>query len=106
MVDFPSTYKMNKFYSYLNELFFVVGRAKVLNRNSLILRIIIVDSQVPNLFRFLSVLCRRQFLDSYSALRLRVDLREKQTFPIELFDDKTGWTFNLEKHLAELRKLV
>jgi len=106
MVDFPSKYTMNKFYSYLNELFFVVGYAKVLNRNSLVLRIIILDSQVPNLFKFLSKLCRRQVVDSYSALRLRLDSREKQTIPIELFDDKNGWSFNLDKYMSGLRKLA
>jgi DNA-binding Lrp family transcriptional regulator len=105
MVDFPSKYAMNKFYSYLNHLFFVVGRAKVLKSNSLILRVIILDSQVPNMFRFLSELCRRRVVASYSALRLRLDSREKQTIPIELFDDKTGWAFDLERKMAELRKL-
>lgn len=106
MVDFPSTYTMNKFYSYLNELFFVVGRAKVLKRNTLILRVLILDSQVPNLFRFLSELCKRHILSSYSALRLRLDSRDKQTIPIQLFDNRTGWAFNLDKYAAELKKLA
>ena len=103
--EFASAPKMNKFYSYLNELFFIVGRSKVLNRNALVLRVAILDSQVSNLFRFLSELCRSSFLTSYSAVRLRYDTRERQVIPIERFDDKTGWKFDYDRSMAALRRL-
>ena len=104
--EFASAPKMNKFYSYLNELFFVVGRSKALKRNALVLRVAILESQVSNLFRFLSELCRRNILTSYSGLRLRYDTRERQVIPIELFDDKTGWKFDYGRSMAALKKLA
>jgi len=104
--EFASAPKMNRFYSYLNELFFVVGRSKALKRNALVLRVAILESQVSNLFRFLSELCRRNILTSYSGLRLRYDTRERQVIPIELFDDKTGWKFDYGRSMAALKKLV
>jgi hypothetical protein len=33
-------------------------------------------------------------------------LREKQTLPIELFNEKTGWAFNFEKYMSELKRLA
>lgn len=74
--EFPSKSMMNKFYSYLDELFFVVGVKKVLKRNALLLRVVILDSQGFHLFRFLSELCRRRILTSYSTVRMRLDERD------------------------------
>lgn len=103
--EFPTEVMMNKVYSYLDELFFVVGVKKVLKRHSLLLRVVILDSQALHLFRFLSELCKRQILTSYSAVRIRLDEREMQPISIELFDDKAGWITDYEKWVAALRKL-
>lgn len=105
LCEFPNRLNMNRFYSYLPELFFTVGRAKTLKRNSLVLWVCILDSQVTHLFEFLSQLCNRRILTSYSAVRLRYDTKEKQTTPIELFNDKTGWAFDEKKCAAQLRKV-
>jgi DNA-binding Lrp family transcriptional regulator len=104
--EFASAQKMNRFYSYFNELFFIVGRSKVLKRNALVLRVAMLESQVSNLYRFLSELCKRNILTSYSALRLRDDTRERQVIPIELFDDKTGWRFDYDKCMSALKRLA
>ena len=103
--EFPNERTMNKFYSYLDELFFVTRVKKVLKRNSLLLRAVILDSQVLHLFRFLSELSRRRILRSYSTVRIRLDEREIQPIVAELFDDRTGWTNDYRNWVAALRKL-
>ena len=106
LCEFPNSSSMNRFYSYLPELFFVIGRAKGLKRDSLVLRVCILNSQISALFEFLSELCKRRILSSYSAVRLRYDTREKQAVPVDLFHDKKGWIFDYEKSLSLLRRLA
>jgi DNA-binding Lrp family transcriptional regulator len=103
--EFPNERTMNKFFSYLDELFFVIRVKKILKRNSLLLRAVILDSQVLHLFRFLSELCRRGILRSYCSVRIRLDEREIQPIAVELFDTKTGWLSDYKSWVAALRKL-
>jgi DNA-binding Lrp family transcriptional regulator len=105
MVEFPSRKAMNSFFSLVSELFFVLGVAKVLERNALLVRTYILQSQLRSMFGFLSQLVRAGVLESYSAVRLEFEGREKQTISYELFDDEKGWTFDYKKCVAELRKL-
>jgi DNA-binding Lrp family transcriptional regulator len=103
--EFPTKNMMNKVYSYLDELFFVIGVKKVLKRNALLLRVVILDSQALHLFRFLSELCKRQILTSYSTVRIRLDEREIQPISVGVFDEKLGWVTDYKKWVAALRKL-
>jgi DNA-binding Lrp family transcriptional regulator len=105
MLDFRSAEAMNRFYSFIGSLFFIISAMKVLNRNSLILRTYILESQVSNLFQFLAELATRKMVTSYSALRLRLETRESQTISYELFDDQKGWIFDYEKCVKALRNL-
>jgi hypothetical protein len=105
MVEFPSRKAMNSFFSLVSELFFVLGVAKVLERNALLVRTYILQSQLRSMFGFLSQLVRAGVLESYSAVRLEFEGRETQTISYELFDDEKGWTVDYKKCVAELRKL-
>jgi DNA-binding Lrp family transcriptional regulator len=105
MLDFRNTETMNRFYSYVGNLFFIISAMKVLNRNSLILRAYILESQVFNLFQFLAELARRNMIVSYSALRLRLETRQSQTISYELFDNERGWIFDYKKCVNALRKI-
>lgn len=105
LCEFPSESMMNKLYSYVRELFFVMGVRKVVKRNSLMIRVVIIDSQVLHLFRFLSELCKKHILTSYSAVRLRLDARELQPLRAQLFDDRTGWVADYRKWVSALKKL-
>ena len=105
MLDFPSRESVNKFFSFINNLFFFVDVAKVIGKNSLLARAYIPEVQVSNMFQFLSELARRRALTSYSALRLRFETRASQTISYELFDERKGWIFNYAKCAAELKKI-
>jgi len=105
MLDFPSRESMNKFFSFINNLFFFVDVTKVIGKNSLLVRAYIPEMQVSNMFQFLSQLASRRALTSYSALRLRFETRASQTISYELFDEKKGWIFDYAKCTAELKKI-
>jgi len=105
MLDFPSRESMNKFFSFVHNLFFFIDITKVIGKNSLLMRTQIPEMQVSNMFQFLSELTRRRTLTSYSALRLRFETREFQTISYELFDEKKGWIFDYAKCTAELKKI-
>jgi DNA-binding Lrp family transcriptional regulator len=106
MLDFPSREQMNKFFSFVDSLFFFLDVAKVMGKNSLVLRSFVPETQVSNMFQFLSELTRRKMLTAYSALRLRFETRQRQTISYELFDEKKGWLFDYAKCAAELRKIA
>jgi DNA-binding Lrp family transcriptional regulator len=106
MLDFPSRERMNRFFSIAGNLFFFIEVAKVVGKNSLVLRAYIPEMQVSNMFQFLSELTRRKMLVSYSALRLRFETRLSQTISYELFDEKRGWIFDCEKCIAELKMIL
>jgi DNA-binding Lrp family transcriptional regulator len=105
MLDFPNNERMNRFFSVINNLFFFVDATKVIGKNSLLLRAYIPETQVSNMFQFLSELTRRKMLTSYSALRLRFETRLRQTISYELFDEKKGWIFDCAKCMTALKKI-
>jgi DNA-binding Lrp family transcriptional regulator len=105
MIDFRNRDRMNRFFSFLDHMFFFINVTKVLGKNSLILRGFVPETQVSNMFKFLSELTRRKIITSCSVVRLRYETRESQTISYELFDDRSGWTFNYEKCVAQMRKI-
>jgi DNA-binding Lrp family transcriptional regulator len=106
MVDFHTADRMNKFYSFIPNLFFIIDVTKVLGRNSLLLRAYIPETQVSGMFDFLSELTKKKAFASYSALRLRFETRKSQTISDELFDDRSkSWTFDLAHCVTTLRMI-
>lgn len=105
-LQFTSNKAMNSFFSLVGELFFVLGVAKVLHQNSLIIRTYILQNQVWNMLAFFSQMAIKGMLESYSTVRQDFNGRETQTISFELFNDEKGWTFDLEKCLSELSKLA
>lgn len=105
MLDFPSREWMNKFFSFVSNLFFFINVTKVIGKNSLILRAYIPEMQVSNMFQLLSELTRRKMLVSYSPIRLRFETRTSQTISYELFDEKKGWLFDYAKCTTGLKKI-
>ncbi len=106
LLKFTTEAAMNRFFSSVGELFFVMGVAKVLRQNSLMIRTYMLQNQLPNMFAFLSKMAKTGLLESYSAVRQDFTGRKTQTISYELFDEKKGWTFDLEKCLSELSKLA
>jgi hypothetical protein len=90
----------------VRELFFVLGVAKVLHQNTLLIRTYILQKQVPSLFNFLSEMAQEGRIESYSAIRQNFVPRHVQPIPYELYDEETGWNFDLKKYKAELSKLA
>jgi len=105
MLEFNSKLDMDKFYSVIPRLFFIIGACKVLRRDALIIRTYILESQLSSLFSLFSQLAKIGMLRSYSAVRKDLKSRIAQTISIELFDDQKGWTLNFEKSYEELEKL-
>jgi DNA-binding Lrp family transcriptional regulator len=105
MIDFQSRERMNRFFSFLNNLFFIINVTKVLGKTSLILRAYLPETQVSKLFEFLSATARKRILATYSVVRLRYETRESQTISYELFDDKKGWAFDYANLVAEARRI-
>jgi len=106
MLDFASKRAMDRFYTYVPNLLFVIGLSKVLGKSNLIVRVYILESQVVNLLRFLEELVRRDQLKAYSAVRLRLETRTSQTISYEQFEDKKGWLFDYDGCLRALRKIT
>lgn len=106
LLEFTSNLAMNRFFSLVHELFFVIGAAKVIGQNSLLVRTYMLQNQVPNLFAFLSQIAKQGMLESYSSVRQDFTGRETQCISFELFDDEKGWTFDIEKCLSELSELA
>ncbi|MGD0424155.1 MAG: AsnC family transcriptional regulator [Candidatus Bathyarchaeia archaeon] len=105
MLEFNSKLDMDKFYSAVPRLFFVIGVSKILGRNAILLRTYILESQLSNLFKFFSQLAKVGMLQSYSAVRKQLKSRIVQTISSELFDEEKGWILNLSKSYEELEKL-
>lgn len=102
LLEFPSSLTMNRFYSLIPELFFVLGAAKVLRQNSLFVRTYMLQKYVSSLFSFLSKMTQEGYLKSYSAVRQDFTDRTWQTVSYELFDETKGWTFDVDKCLSKL----
>ena len=106
MLEFNNKEDLDKFVSVVPNLFFVVGIAKVLRRNSLILETQILDSQLQKMYSFFSHMARAGLLQAYSAVRMNFMDRETQSISYELFDDEKGWVVDFEKCSSELQKVA
>ena len=106
LLNFNSSLAMNRFFSLVDELFFVLGVAKVLHQNALLVRTYLLQNQISSMFALLSQMAREGVLESYSSVRQDFTGRDVQTISYELFDDEKGWTFDLKKCLSELSKLA
>ena len=106
LLKFTSSVEMNRFFSLVDELFFVLGVSKVLHHNSLMVRTYMLQSQVWSMFSFFSQMAKEGMLESYSSVRQDFSGRETQSISYELFDREKGWTFDLDNCLSELAKLT
>jgi hypothetical protein len=103
MLQFTNKEAMNKFFSIVEKLFFVVSVAKVLKEYALFVRTYTLNPQVPRMFDFFSRMARVGVIESYSAARLHLGSREKQTISSELFNDQTKeWTWNADEYMIRL----
>ena len=102
MLEFNSKKDLDKFFSLIPRLFFVMGAAKVLRQNTLMVQTWMLSSQLYRLFGFLSNLAKAGFLKSYSLVRMDRPSRQTQSISDELYDDEKGWNVDFEKCSAEL----
>jgi hypothetical protein len=106
MLEFPNALAMNKFCNIARELFFVLTIEKVLKKNALLVLTYISNSQLSNMFTFLSELTANGIISSFSAVRLDFSGRDTQSIPSELFTDQKGWYADFRKCTAELVTLT
>lgn len=105
MLEFNSKEDLDRFYSIVPKLFFVLGVAKLLRRNAVMVQTWMLESQLPKMFSFFSQMARAGILDSYSAVRIDFVSKQGQTISEELFDDEKGWIVDFEKCSSELQKI-
>jgi len=105
MLEFQDADSMNRFFSVAKKLFFIHHLAKATRKNTLFVRTRIVQSQVENMFAFFSEMTNCGQLISYSTVRLNVSSRLHQTISYELFDDISGWQWDVYDLLLQLNKL-
>ena len=105
MLEFHTKLDLDKFYSNIRRMFFIIGASKILKRNAILLRTYTLNSELPKLYAFFSQLAKAGLLRSYSAIRKDFRSRIVQTVSYELFDDNKGWTCDFQKNLSELEKL-
>jgi DNA-binding Lrp family transcriptional regulator len=101
MLEFNTKKDLDKFFSLIPRLFFVLGAAKVLRQNTIMIETWMLSSQLYKLFDFLSHLAKTGFLKSYSSVRMDWASRETQSISDELYDDEKGWNVDFEKCSAE-----
>jgi DNA-binding Lrp family transcriptional regulator len=105
MLEFADNTTMNRFFSLAKKLFFVVHVSKALRKPTLIVRTLMINSQVERMFAFFSEMVNVGVLTSYSAVRLNVNSRLHQTISFELFNDAEGWKWDVYNVLLELNRL-
>jgi DNA-binding Lrp family transcriptional regulator len=105
MLEFQDADSMNRFFSVAKKLFFIHHLAKATRKNTLFVRTRIVHSQVENMFAFFSEMTNCGQLVSYSAVRLNMSSRLHQSISYELFDDISGWQWDVYGLLLELNRL-
>ncbi len=105
MLEFPNKKDLDQFLSVVPRLFFVVGVAKILRRNAVMVQTWMLQSQLQKMFSFFSQMAKAGFLKSYSAVRIDLRSRQSQTISDELFDDKNGWVVDFEKCSSQLPKV-
>jgi len=105
MLEFTDADSMNRFCSVAKRLFFIGHFAKALGKNTVLVRTRIINSQVDSMFAFFSEMVNIGQLTSYSAVRLNMMTRLRQTISFELFDDVSGWQWDVYRNLLELNKL-
>jgi DNA-binding Lrp family transcriptional regulator len=105
MLEFADAGSMNRFFSVSKKLFFIHHVAKALRKNTLLVRTRVVGSQVENMFAFFSEMVNAGQLISYSGVRLNMNSRLAQTISYELFDDVSGWQWDVYGLLLQLNKL-
>jgi DNA-binding Lrp family transcriptional regulator len=105
LLEFNSEDDLARFYSTVPRLFFVVGVAKLLRRNAVMVQTWILESQLPKMFSFFSQMARAGMLNSYSVVRMDFASRQTQSISEELFDDEKGWVVDFEKCSSQLPKI-
>ncbi|MGP8069564.1 MAG: winged helix-turn-helix domain-containing protein [Candidatus Bathyarchaeia archaeon] len=105
MLDFTDSAAMNRFFSLAKKLFFVDHLSKAVRKTTLMVRTRMINSQVENMFAFFSEMVNSGILTSYSAVRLNLNSRLRQTLSCELFDEAEGWKWDVYNVLLELNKL-
>ncbi len=105
-IDFKSHKAMNRFYAKANRCFIIRGLSKIIGQDSLLVRTFTPRFEERNLFALLSELVRVGAATDYSVVRLDFENQKWQTLSYELFDDATGWQFDLDKMASSVRRLV
>lgn len=105
MLEFNNKKDLDKFFSLIPSLFFVVGASKILRRNAVMIETWMLESEVQKMFSFFSEMARAGFLNSYSTVRMDFRSRQTQSISYELFDDESGWVVDFEKCALELPRV-
>jgi hypothetical protein len=104
-LEINSKEDLDRFCSIVPRLFFVLGLAKLLRKNAVMVQTWMLESQLPKMFSFFSELARKGLLRSYSAVRIDFASKQGQTISEDLFDDEKGWVVDFAKCSYELQRI-
>jgi DNA-binding Lrp family transcriptional regulator len=105
MLEFASKVDLEKFFSIVPKIFFVLGASKVLRRNAVMLETWMLESHLQRMFAFFSEMAKAGYLKSYSTVRMDWGSRKTQTISDELFDDEKTWVVDFQKCTSELPEI-
>lgn len=97
--------RLEELYAKTKRLPFVHCASRVLGEPSLAIRARLPRSEVRNFLEMLSLLTRRRILSGFSYSLLDLSSMEWQPVPNTLYHHKTGWGYDAQAHLEQLRKL-
>jgi DNA-binding Lrp family transcriptional regulator len=106
LLTFEDEEGMNAFFGASEEMFPILRTVKVLGERKLGVRAYCPRNETGRLFAMLSGFARAGVVGDYSAVRVRPETQSWQTISAELFDDESGWKYDLSRHLATLDSIV
>jgi DNA-binding Lrp family transcriptional regulator len=106
LLRFEDEEGMNTFFGASEEMFPILRTVKVLDETKLGVRMYCPRSETGRFFAMLSGFARAGLVSDYSTVRVRLETQSWQTISPELFDDDTGWKYELTQHLATLDSIV
>lgn len=106
LVSFEDEETMDAFFGASEEMLPVFRTVKVLGETKLGVRTYTPHNETGQLFGMLSKLARSGVVSDYSAVRIRPETQTRQTISAELFEDRVGWKYDLNRQLEALASIV
>jgi DNA-binding Lrp family transcriptional regulator len=103
--NFPYEPAMAKFANSLVDKPFVMSRAKIIGKNSLVVHFYVPKVEFSNLIESLNLLATKDIIEDFHHVSLDIESFKRQTVSYEFFQNGT-WTYDSAETNAKLAKLI